>query len=141
MIKDLYGWFRVLLKIVFTISSIGISLLVILLSLRFAFDLKQGKIADTLKLLFSYEHGPINGQDPENPSRIVQLQNVSLSFSMFMFIISAELVIHWNHIRGVYVLGGTGQLLALVTGAASFIRVVYKFLVKWFRKEYGTSCY
>jgi hypothetical protein len=67
----------------------------------------------------------------------IELSNVNLSYGLPFFILSAELMIRWNHIAGVQTLGSTGQLLPLIAGAASLVRVVYMFLVLLFTKGYS----
>jgi hypothetical protein len=39
--------------------------------------------------------------------------------SLIWSVIGIELMVHWNHISGVYVLGQTGQLIPLVIGIGS----------------------
>ena len=55
--------------------------------------------------------------------------NFSLSFALVFFIISTELVIRWNHIRGVNSIQSTGQILPIVVGGGSLIRVMWKFML------------
>jgi hypothetical protein len=45
--------------------------------------------------------------------------------SLIWSVIGIELMVHWNHISGVYVLGQTGQLIPLVIGIGSMIKTFY----------------
>jgi hypothetical protein len=124
--KDLFHWFRTLLKITFTLSAVGVTTLLAILipSLwRYAQQCREtgGRFSDFL-------NRPGGNSPTEIYDRIVP-RDITVSASLIFFILSTELIIHWNNIQNVDTIGSTGQLLPLMAAIMSFVRVAYKFCV------------
>jgi hypothetical protein len=117
--KDLFHWFRTFLKVTFTMSAVGATLV----SFNTVYGLLTHDHADTDKRGIITRINPgINDGEPKYTSP----GNVILSLSLVFFILSTELIIRWNKIQGVGVIGSTGQLLPIIAAAYGFIQVVYK---------------
>ena len=56
---------------------------------------------------------------------------------MIIFIVSTELVIRWNRIEGVSVVRSTGQILPIVAATSSFIDVMWQFVIKVMKGDFG----
>jgi hypothetical protein len=121
----------------FTISAVGVGLMIIVLFAGFFLCLQQMSVMQTFTAILGYHTGGHQVHEKDDGRPLIKLSNISLSFSLAFFILSTELVIRWNHISNVNRLGSTGQLLPFITGLASLVRVLYKFVVKAMRHDYG----
>ncbi|RPB11479.1 hypothetical protein P167DRAFT_536632 [Morchella conica CCBAS932] len=123
---NLYTWLRTFMKIVFVLMGIIHSIVIF------------WPIANKLCCTPSTSHddtvfGAQSESEPEDTSRskaekgLEGTSMVILSGSLISFMLTVELMIRWNHIRGVNELGSTGQLLPLIMAIGSFIRVLHIF--------------
>ncbi|KAG8922928.1 hypothetical protein FRC02_011507 [Tulasnella sp. 418] len=141
---DLYHWFRTMQKVFFTIAAVLCSILLMFTFASFITCTRASGFRKTLGHIFGFQPDGTddevdNGRMPPEKTKLT-LRSVNLSSTAFIFfIVSTELVIKWNHIEGVHNMGSTGQLLPVVIGGGSFIRVLWRFLVKIINGDYRTS--
>ena len=137
---DLYHWYRAFLKVIFTLSGIVSSFLILESSLGVArLWRKHGAISAVSKILaFHEEHTASNTSVATGHSgqHETVLTHTSFSLDLALFILTIELIIKWNHIQGVNTLGNTGQILPLIVGGSGLLRVLYKTVYKVVRKDY-----
>lgn len=74
----------------------------------------------------------------DKDSAVKSAPGSSLNLSFVVFIITTELAIRWNHIKGVNSISGTGQILPLVIAGANFVRVIWKYIVYALKENAGT---
>lgn len=121
---ELFGWFRIFLKVVLIISLVGSATSLSLRILSFFQQLSQ---------FISQWGQSYMPQSPCPPSRV---RMVKLSFSKLLgsivglgiFIVAIELTIAWNNIRHIYECASFSQLFPLVAGATNLSRVVYQLM-------------
>jgi hypothetical protein len=132
--QDIFGWFRIFLKVVFTMSAAV--LCTFLLWLAFGLIMSRRKTG-----IFKTIAGPLGSTEVEKnrkeKSGKLVLKSVGVSFALVFFTLSTELVIRWNNISGVHSIRGTGQLLPVVVAGGGLIRILWKFLIKFFTGAYG----
>ncbi|OCL02541.1 hypothetical protein AOQ84DRAFT_443296 [Glonium stellatum] len=140
---DLYHWYHILLKVIFTLSGIASGFLILESSISvFRLWSKDGAIPALEKILaFHEERTTLDTTISTSHSgqRKTVLTRTSFSFDLALFILTIELIIKWNHIQGVNTLGNTGQILPLIVGGSGLLRVLYKTLYKFIRKDYCFS--
>ena len=73
----------------------------------------------------------------DGKKKVTQLRQISFGVDVIVLILSTEFAIKWNHIGGVQSLGSTAQLIPLVIGSTGLVKVLYKFIVKLVRGDYG----
>lgn len=131
---DLYHWYRAFLKVVFTLSGIASSFLILESSLGVARLWREhGGISAVGKILAFHEERTASGHSGQHET---VLTHTSFSLDLALFILTIELIIKWNHIQGVNTLGNTGQILPLIVGGSGLLRVLYKTVYKVVRKDY-----
>ncbi|KAI1457844.1 hypothetical protein F4805DRAFT_467128 [Annulohypoxylon moriforme] len=69
--------------------------------------------------------------------RLCLLWNVFVVLSILWFILSIELTLSWNNIRGVYTIDSAGQLIPFVIGAISTLQVIKKTILLGLSKKYN----
>jgi hypothetical protein len=75
-----------------------------------------------LKSLFTSNASPSDSSD-DVQSPLVYLFTIVL----VLFTVSTELIIKWNQISGVNSIQSTGQILPLIVGVGSLIRIIWKY--------------
>jgi hypothetical protein len=126
----------------FTITAFGVFITLVLLASATIFCLQSMPFTQWLHMIFGFQLNIGPNSSPEHGVKddgtpVTRLTNISLSFAIFMFIISTELVIKYNNIQDVNNMGSTGQLFPIVTASSSFVSVLYQFVIKTMRGDYG----
>jgi len=136
---DLYHWFRILLKVLFTLATAfyGFAVLATLRGILQMVQVNGLARAASIICGFNEEVAPATVHKGER--RVTMLKDISFGVDLVVFILGTELVIRWNHISGVDSLGSTGQLLPLIVGGSELVRVLYKIIVKSIRRDYSES--
>ncbi|KAI4869538.1 hypothetical protein F4820DRAFT_13300 [Hypoxylon rubiginosum] len=119
---ELFGWFRIFLKVVLIISLIGSAATLLL------------RILSLFQQLYQFINQWRQSYMPQSPNppervRIVKISLTKLLGSIVglgIFIVAIELTIAWNHIRNVYECASFSQLFPLVAGATNLARVIYQ---------------
>lgn len=131
----LFGWYRTVLKVVFTACLAGSALLTTIHSVStvrgIAVALRQWRQAD-----------------PPSPAQAQIFPRANLSASRFLggiaamalFIVTIELTLAWNSIDGVYTCTTFSQLFPLVVGVTNFVRVGVQLLHSFAAGDVRIDC-
>jgi len=119
---SLYGWLRVLMKIA----------VVLLMTLKLCLLLGM---FDVVKLPDSWHATTAKDDATGLDLPVPQLRRslwlagrvVSAILGVGFWVLVVELMIHWNHISGIYTINTVGQLIPFLTGVGSFL----SFLLDW----------
>jgi hypothetical protein len=133
---SLYGWLRVLMQIVI-VGLVALNLYVLLgmLGVVKLLGSSRAATAEDAATEPAAEEERKAAPDPW----VSQLRNVlpragkvvSAVLSVGLWVMVVELMIHWNHISGVYTISTVGQLIPFLTSVGSFL----SFLVNLEKKE------
>ncbi|EXJ78227.1 hypothetical protein A1O3_09388 [Capronia epimyces CBS 606.96] len=117
---SLYGWTRTLLKVVFTLGSLAALVLV------------ANNVLVVILDCYEWLQNWTNADDDDQSTADAEINQpswVTASISLLglgLLVVAVELTLAWNHVRGVYSCGSTGQLFPLVVGCSGLLRLVYK---------------
>lgn len=127
---NLYGRFRTLWKVSFTLGAISYAILILIVlgclviacwrALQKRFTKQDPEVENA---------SPAEISNPE-PDRV--LTRTLWSTALLLFIVGVEKIIQWNHIQGVDSLGSTGQLLPLIIGLGGVFRIINNLLLELF---------
>ncbi|KAI1090114.1 hypothetical protein F5B19DRAFT_336883 [Rostrohypoxylon terebratum] len=107
--------------------------------LKFVVYLGRGKEGERRIVSAQAENSetPTYARNDRLARRICLFWNISVVLSIIWFILSIELTLSWNNIKGVNSIDSAGQLIPFVIGAVSTLQVIKKVILLGLSRKYN----
>lgn len=125
---NLYGWFRVLLKVSFVAGLILCTGLLLTSTVALGLDCYEWHR--------DWMTAELDETDEDALLPRPYWKGVLASVAaMCVFVTAVELTLHWNSIKNIYKCSSTGQLFPVIVGVAGFSRLLYVVLTSFARGD------
>lgn len=121
---NLYGWFRVLLKVSFVVGLVLCTALLLTTAVAIGLDCYEWHR--------DWMTAELDETDEDALLPRPYWKSVLASVAaMCVFVVVVELTLHWNTINNIYKCNSTGQLFPVIVGAAGLSRLLYVVLTSF----------